>query len=385
MPESQSRRARPIYRPLLSTLALTVALGTGGSLAGLNDAHASKPMPRDALAAWQEHMIEAGRHAGDQLRSLQDLDERLNAQYYDAQWVFLRIAEFTGESDPWSDYAKAAEKTYKRYLEENNFQVAGYRKFPHGLYADWKINGDDQSREYLLRMREQSPFSDPTSQMAEGWYQQRRSREVAYSLQTEVLAARAGAGEPRRMKKFADMALRHIEAWTTGNYINRDPELQFSQSFMGGLTASALIDYYQYTVKQDNPDQRVPAAVRSLADWLWEEMWVGNVDGSGYGAFKYVQPPIEGVGAGGPAPDLNMLIAPMYGWLYYQTSEAKYAKRGDKIFAGGVALAKIEYGGKHFNQNYRSSFDYVMWRAAGNGGGEIPLGPTAAWAPGMLR
>lgn len=381
MPDRRSTRVRPVHRPRLFGSVLALALGASGPLIG--QAHAAKPIPADTLSTWQERMVEFGHDSGEALSALDDQDKRLNAQYYDAQWVFLRIAEFTGDKDPWHGYAEAAEKTYKRYLKGSEFRPQGFRKFPHGLFADWKINGDKESREYLLQMREKAPFSDPTSQYAQGWDQQRRSREVAYSLQTEVLAARAGAGEPRRMERFADMALRHIESWTTGKYVNDDPELQFCQSFMGGLTASALISYYEYTAENGKADKRVPKAVSSLADWLWEEMWVNNVDGTGYGAFKYVDPPREKVGSGGPAPDLNLLIAPMYGWLYYHTGEDRYAKRGDKIFAGGVELAKVEYGGKHFNQNYRSSFDYVMWRTAGNGGaaGNRPLGPTAAWGP----
>ena len=61
------------------------------------------------------------------------------------------------------------------------------------------------------------------------------------------------------------------------------------------------------------------------------------------------------------APDLNLLIAPAYAWLYRQTGDPAYRDRGDQIFAGGVKLAWL--GAKQFNQNYRWSFDYVRWRS----------------------
>jgi hypothetical protein len=339
-------------------------------------------LPTNSIAEWERHMLEHGRATGETLTKLGGLDERLAAQYYDAQWIFLRIAQYTGDKQPWTNYATEAAKAYGQYMEESDFQVAGYRKFPHGLYADWKLNGDKQARQQLLRMREKAAYSDPSRDVAESWYKQYRSREVAYSLQTEVLAARAGADNPSRRERFADMALRHIKAWTERDYLTGDTKLQFCKPFMAGLTASALISYYEHTAELGNPDERVPKAIRTLADWLWDEMWVGNIDGSGYGGFKYIAPPQDGVGDGGPAPDLNQLVAPMYGWLYQYTGKAKYAKRGDAIFAAAVELAYLG-SGKLFNQNYRSSFDYLMWRAAGNGGSakNRPISPTEAWPP----
>ena len=62
--------------------------------------------------------------------------------------------------------------------------------------------------------------------------------------------------------------------------------------------------------------------------------------------------------------DLNMLIAPLYAYLYYQTGEDRFLQRGDQIFAGGVKNAELEIvsTAKQFMQNYRTSFRYVAWR-----------------------
>ncbi len=104
-------------------------------------------------------------------------------------------------------------------------------------------------------------------------------------------------------------------------------------------------------------------------------MWISGVGGSrgdwyphsnsALGAFEYVQPTIDGVGSEDPAPDLNLLIAPMYGWLYAQTGASRFRDRGDAIFVGGVGMASLKQN-KPFNQNYRSSFDYVEWRRTGS-------------------
>ena len=59
--------------------------------------------------------------------------------------------------------------------------------------------------------------------------------------------------------------------------------------------------------------------------------------------------------------NLNLLIAPVYAWLYMRTADTIYRDRGDKVFAGGVKKAWL-HGDKQFKQNYHWSFDYVKWR-----------------------
>jgi hypothetical protein len=58
---------------------------------------------------------------------------------------------------------------------------------------------------------------------------------------------------------------------------------------------------------------------------------------------------------------LNLLIAPLYGWVSLMTGEEKYRRWGDQIFQGGVWSAQLT-GPKQFNQNYRWSFQYLARR-----------------------
>ncbi|MGH9467136.1 MAG: hypothetical protein ACRD1Y_07250, partial [Terriglobales bacterium] len=63
---------------------------------------------------------------------------------------------------------------------------------------------------------------------------------------------------------------------------------------------------------------------------------------------------------------LNLLIVPMFGWLYEQTGQAKYLGEGDAMWASGVTGSTangVGWSGKNFSQQYRWSFDYVLWRS----------------------
>jgi hypothetical protein len=95
--------------------------------------------------------------------------------------------------------------------------------------------------------------------------------------------------------------------------------------------------------------------LKTGADWMWDHMWVSGID-----TFKYTDKKMSH-GGDDPASDLNLLVVPLYGWLYEMTGDDKYRERGDRIFAAGI-LGGYLNDPKHFNQNYRWSFDYVKWR-----------------------
>jgi len=164
-------------------------------------------------------------------------------------------------------------------------------------------------------------------------------------------------GEPRHplRDKYVDIALGHVDQWfvaRTTNYI---------QPFMVGLTSEALIRHFERT-----GDPRVLPALTNAAEWLWANAWRPAQQ-----AFWYESYPFGGTDPGfypaSGAPDLNMLIVPIYGWLYQQTGDKKWIDRGDLLFAGGVVGAWLD-GGKQFSQNYRWSFNYLKYRASGTTG-----------------
>jgi len=115
---------------------------------------------------------------------------------------------------------------------------------------------------------------------------------------------------------------------------------------MFGLTAEALILYHTHV----EADPRIESAIRLALDAMWERAWLPDQQAFGY---RQDDP--------SPAPDLNLLIAPVYAWAYAQSCDPVLVERADAIFTGGVTSAYL-VGPKQYNQNYRFSFDYLTWR-----------------------
>lgn len=337
---------------------------------------------------WLDNMDRYGRKWGEYISNPANAgDYALSASYYDAERVFYQIADFTGNTDPWHQYAEAAEKVYRDdYAIANNYQIPGYWRFANGIYLDYIKTGDTVSFDGIRLIRDNPAFSnaDTYARADTAWYWQVYSREIAYSLDSHVWAERAGYPRDNvRVDKYVAMALNHIQEWLTQNYANPNTDEHRLAPFMFGLTAEALIHYYEWEIEQGHQiDETIPNALKAMADYLWEQatvqsgvhqgksMWIPDVGGTpgawndeggtGYGAFRY-----EDKKAARPAPDLNLLIAPVYAWLFKHFGEIKYIERGDLIWSGGVALAAIDWSGKQYNQSYRWSIDYVKWRQEG--------------------
>ncbi len=350
---------------------------------------AGNPIPLQGQ--WESDMVTYGNQWGLFLQNPNNsIDAKLNNVYYDGERTFYQIASYLGQQEPWNSYAQAAETTFRdNYFIPNNYNIPGYYRFPDGLYLDAQRNGDTTSAAGLLLMRDNPAFSNPENNVYAGnWYWSQFSREIAYAIGTNILAERAGnARQTQRMQLYLAMAFNHLHEWRTQTFGNPDATYHYFQPFMFGLTADALISYYEWEIEQGRtPDETIPNAIKAMADWMWtapvvdqsgKNMWVPNLGGTagawtdtggtGYGAFRYSDRTytVNGGGQPNPAPDLNLLIAPSYAWLYKHFGDPAYRDRGDLLWAGGVALASLGYSGKIYNQNYRLSFNCVKWRQEG--------------------
>ena len=338
------------------------------------------------LEDWKYDMIKWGNHWGNFLDAKANRWEvRFINSYYDSIWIFYQISEYSGKKEPWNDYIHNAKITYRdEYYRANNYRVPGYRRFPHGLLIDY-LSGGDTTIEDIKLIRDNPAFSMISEFKNKGYpgQSQRMSREMAYALQANVCAEKAG--EPRmtdRISHFIPWMENHLYEWKSGNFTDS----AFFQPFMFGLTAHALIEFYEWEVENGRDPHAywpkthwntIPEALADFAEWMYntsvvragphagQRMWVANYGGQGNGAFRYADREYE-EGAGTIYPGLNLLITPVYAWVYKQTGDTTYREIADIMFAAGVRQFNGDWSGKAFNQNYRWSFKYVDWRREGD-------------------
>jgi hypothetical protein len=327
-----------------STSSSGSSSSTGSTISSSGSSSSSVPVPNMRL--WTDNMTRYGRmHCENLSNGNLNAEQKLAATYYDAEWVFYQIGAYTGDSY-WNNCSQRAEAVYRdAYVTPNNGQVPGYWDFSHGMTEDYLQTQDQTSKSAVIMLSQNAAYAPDTTPLA--WTENANmSREVAYGIMVYLNAEKVGAPHRARTEAFVNQALSHLDQWTqarTADYV---------RPFMFSLTAHALISYDS----QIGGDRRILPAIKSAADWIWDNMWLPSQH-----AFKYTD---RATSTGGtePAPDLNMLIAPAYAWLYYQTGETKYRDRGDQIFAGGAEGAWLN-NGKQFNQNYRLSFEFLDWRS----------------------
>lgn len=270
-------------------------------------------------------------------------DQRLTATQYDAEAVFYHIRHYTKDGS-WSVCADRAEVVYRdHYVVPNNGVIPGYWIFTRGLALDWLQTGDAASQSAVALISKNAAYAADYTPLS--WtVDASMSREVAYAIQSYLDAESVGEAHRSRTEALADQALGHIDQW----FVHQTAE--YVRPFLFALTAEALIYYHSET-----GDPRILPALITGANWIWDNCWLPDDE-----AFKYTDRVVPSGGTE-PAPDLNLMIAPLYAWLWHQTGDSIYLERADKIFAGGVKRAWLA-GAKQFNQNYRYSFDYIKWR-----------------------
>ena len=305
------------------------------------------PLPPE-LDTWEANMLTYGEKHGKALIELlkdPDVDPSVAATEYDAIRVFREIGRYTDDSK-WNAYLVAAVKAYRdQYVLPLKGDVPGYWNFTEGLRLHYQFTYDQKSRDAIILLSENAAYaadSTPLEQTVPSDF----SREVAYAINSYLDAELVGAPRRDRLDDLFNQALGHLDQFlAAGDTTDYAP-------FMFALTAEALIRYHSQV--EDNP--RIVTKIAALADWTWNNAWVAADEAFWYRA----NDPSQG------AADLNLLIAPVYAWLFQQTGKLNYRDQADQIFAGGVKGAGLDEA-RQFNQNYCYSFEYVRWRGSDAG------------------
>jgi len=334
--------------------AMTALQGQGQGLKNDHSKLTAGPTPRaiptaslrgwtEALAAWEQHMTVAGKALCDSAQA---------DTYYDSARVYYQIADYTHDTT-WNACAKRGVTTYRDgYLAPNNFGAAGWNIFAQGLLMDWQRTNDAASKDALLKLAKNSAFA--ASYPLEWTAPADSSREVAYNVEAKLIAVSLG-GSVWGLNEQVEQAFNHLTQWT--RLLQGQPsgtKTTYVRPFMAALTAEALI---QWAGADATKAARVVSALRPLFDAMWVSCWLPDQQTMAY--TDKVAP--DGTGGRDPAKDLNLLIAPVYAWLYQQTKQPADRDRADQLFIGGATNAFLGQG-KMFNQNYRWSFDYLKWR-----------------------
>jgi hypothetical protein len=298
---------------------------------------ADTPVPD--LALYEQHMITYGRKWCDLPMSMWEG----SVWYYDGQRVYYNIADYT-RNQSWYACAQTVETLYKGFVVQTNGSFQGWRYFPHGLYEDYIRNGDQSSKDAVLMMANGNSYTLDRSNPIDS-VDFTLSRETAYALNTLAVAEDLGLPHRARYDENIEAALGHMDQW----FVSKTAS--YTQPFMVALTSEALINYYEKT-----HDPRVPPLIKMAADQLWEREWDPTTQS------VWLE---HGDGTREPAADLNLLVAPIYAWVYKETGDVTYRNRGDQVWSGGVRGAWLD-GGKQFSQSYRWSRKYLEWRTTAN-------------------
>jgi hypothetical protein len=303
-----------------------------------------------ALNEWENNMVRFGKIHCDTMARLQissTAEEQLDSTYYDAERVYYQIATYT--KDPsWHQCAALAERFYRdQHVLPKHGKVSGYWAFTKGLLIDYELTRDEQSRQAIVDISLNAAYaSDGT------WLWKTASavsaRDVGYAIMNYVNAEKVGQSTRSRKELLINQALEHIKQWVNRSVLYSFAEWQpsdYLKPFFVAITMQALIEAYEF-----KPDARIPPAIAAILDALWERAWLPNAH-----AFYY-----ESTNPSVAAPDLNLMIASAYAWMYSRTEDQKYLERGNQIFSGGVKHAHLS-GIKQFNQNYWWSFEYIKW------------------------
>jgi len=263
---------------------------------------------------------------------------------YDGLYVYNQIADWT-EDQSWEECAGYVKDLYRTYVLESEGNIPGWRVFTDGLYDDFQRTGEEESREAIILLATKSSFSHLF-----GGESFEVSRETANLLSALITAERVGEPLQENVNNAANFALGHLEQWTDGS-------ADYVHPYRVGITMRALIRYYERTA-----DNRVPPAIQQATNWLWENMWDSETSSFDFVLCRNGFEAELCDDAGLPAPDLNMLIAPAYAWLWHKgLNEEQNLDRADQLFQGSLD-GHFLTSGKHFSQSYVYAFDFMQWR-----------------------
>lgn len=340
------------YRMTLSSdpsFAQPITISGGHFFADLEELPAPPSVPD--LPGYSDYVTNLLTHGKETIGYIENVNEkvdfRLDATYYDAIRVFYQAMETAPEASAlWARGIVNALSVFRdQYVLKNNGATAGWYIFSRGLRWNFERDKDQKSAEAVILMSQNAPFAHdgaPVANTQNALY----ARECSYVIQCYIDRLKIDGKRRPKLDFYWPQAKDHVVQFCEKRIPHVEP-------FMLALSCEALIYGVEEKVFDSDIDE-VHTLIDRAATFLWKEFWKPEA-----GGFLYTN--VSGVwGNSTPTADLNLLVLPIFGWLFKETGESVYRERGDQIFAGGVRGAYLSRG-KQFNQNYRWSRDYIKW------------------------
>ncbi len=319
--------------------------------------------PIPGLSAWEDHMKDNAQMVAAQPEKIDPTNIKENfIWYYDGIFVFHQIAQYTGDKK-WLDVAAKCRRFYRDsyIIERRNYEVEGWRNFTRGLYYDWTVLHDEVSKHTAIEMARKGKLSQIVwAQNVRQWDKNVDvSRVVAFCINAWHVARDLGAPEFAGRDPYLDTAYSHLDIWKAclSAYPNAPyPGEQTAkyQPFMFALTAEALIRVYERSDTSQDDKARILAKIYDVARLTYDKLYID----ANHAFMSNTAHPTESY-------KVNLLIVPLYGWLWHVTGEQYFLDAGDRIWKDWLDFGWPQitgWGGKQFSQNYHWSFDYVRWR-----------------------
>lgn len=259
--------------------------------------------------------------------------------YYDGARVYYQVADYTGDKS-YETCAGYVRNVYRPYALKGG--TPGWRVFAAGLGIHYKKARDQLSLDAIKKLTGKSAFAVDNDWVNTNAPKAENSREVAYLIEAYLEERKITAALNPRITKLVTWSKGHLDQWLKGAVL---------KPFMAALTSEALIQYYE----EEKQDAAIQTLVSRIADFMWTKLWVEDAQ-----SFKYIDRVVSGEDPPDPSPDLNLLIAPLYSWLYKETGDEKWKVRFEKIFTGGVNNA-YWVSGKVYSQSFRWSIQGLEW------------------------
>lgn len=243
------------------------------------------------------------------------------------------------------------------YLIPNRYRTQPHQWQMEGMTLHYLLTGDAETQKGIGVIAKTLAYAAWLPHIGDTAYQYTEGRIQERVIQAFLAGWRAGLTNLDYPSALRTALTKVLGTQSADGAFRTRNACGGSSNFMAVLLDDIMIRY----VEDFEPDPRVLPAVKRNLDWLWNTQWRSDA-----GGFNYYELNCPGQGGPTAAPDLNLLFAAPFGWVYQQTGETAYRERGDTIFVEGVKRAWLGSNGlqadKQFNEDYRSSFRYLAYR-----------------------